>query len=275
MGIANANSIALWLCESVSRGWRRARYHVPERDSRAVRQTAGREARQPDHRAVRRPRTRASSTPCSSACAPDGARAEPLIKAGGPLRHGRTSQAGGRPLRHVGTTRTGGARSTRQLPVDVVPRRGVLPVRVTSEPGCASRTVGRRVVRSDRVADPHVRRVVGYRRPQAWYPPSRSELALRAALAVLDDVDHAFGKYVRGIFLECCSLGLTVMVFLIVVGIPLRWPIAIGIFTGASNVIPYMGFLAALLGGLRLRAPGRGHSSADPARARRAPSRSG
>ena len=70
------------------------------------------------------------------------------------------------------------------------------------------------------------------------------------ALAVLDDVDQAFGNYVRGIFLECCSLGLTVMVFLIVVGVPLRWAIAIGIFTAASNVIPYMGFFAALLGGL-------------------------
>jgi predicted PurR-regulated permease PerM len=70
------------------------------------------------------------------------------------------------------------------------------------------------------------------------------------ALAVLDDVDHAFGNYVRGIFLECCSLGLTVLVLLTVVGVPLKWAIAIGIFTGASNVIPYMGFVGALLGGL-------------------------
>jgi predicted PurR-regulated permease PerM len=69
-------------------------------------------------------------------------------------------------------------------------------------------------------------------------------------LTVLDDVDQAFGNYVRGIFLECCSLGFTVMVFLIVVGVPLRWAIAIGIFTGASNVMPYMGFFAALLSGL-------------------------
>ena len=69
-------------------------------------------------------------------------------------------------------------------------------------------------------------------------------------LAVLGDVDQAFGNYVRGIFLECCSLGLTVLVFLTVVGVPLRWAIAIGIFTGASNVIPYMGFFAALLSGL-------------------------
>jgi len=70
------------------------------------------------------------------------------------------------------------------------------------------------------------------------------------ALAVLDDVDQAFGNYVRGIFLECCSLGLTVLVFLTALGVPLRWAITIGLFTGASNVIPYMGFFAALLGGL-------------------------
>jgi predicted PurR-regulated permease PerM len=69
------------------------------------------------------------------------------------------------------------------------------------------------------------------------------------ALAVLADVDQALGGYVRGIFLECCSLGLTVMVFITIVGVPLRWAIAIGIFTGASNVIPYMGFAAALLSG--------------------------
>ena len=70
------------------------------------------------------------------------------------------------------------------------------------------------------------------------------------ALAVLADVDQALGSYVRGIFLECCSLGLTVIVFITIVGVPLRWAIAIGIFTGLSNVIPYMGFAAALLGGL-------------------------
>ena len=69
-------------------------------------------------------------------------------------------------------------------------------------------------------------------------------------LAVLADVDQALGNYVRGIFLECCSLGLTVMVFITIVGVPLRWALAIGVFTGASNVVPYMGFAAALLSGL-------------------------
>jgi predicted PurR-regulated permease PerM len=70
------------------------------------------------------------------------------------------------------------------------------------------------------------------------------------ALAVLADLDEALGNYVRGIFLECCSLGLTVMVFITIVGVPLRWALAIGLFTGATNVVPYMGFAAALLGGL-------------------------
>jgi hypothetical protein len=40
------------------------------------------------------------------------------------------------------------------------------------------------------------------------------------------------------------------VVFTAIVGIPLRWAIAIGLFTGASNVIRYMGFAAAMLGGL-------------------------
>jgi predicted PurR-regulated permease PerM len=70
------------------------------------------------------------------------------------------------------------------------------------------------------------------------------------ALTVLADLDRALGNYVRGLFLECCLLGLTVVVFLTLVGVPLRWSIGIGIITGASNVVPYMGFAAAMLSGL-------------------------
>jgi predicted PurR-regulated permease PerM len=70
------------------------------------------------------------------------------------------------------------------------------------------------------------------------------------ALAVLADLDQALGDYLRGLFLECCSLGLTVAVFMVLLGVPLGWAIAIGIFTAASNVAPYMGFAAALLAGL-------------------------
>ena len=70
------------------------------------------------------------------------------------------------------------------------------------------------------------------------------------ALTVLADLDRALGDYVRGIFLECCLLSLTVVSFLALIGVSLRWTIAIGIVTGASNVVPYMGFAVALLSGL-------------------------
>jgi predicted PurR-regulated permease PerM len=70
------------------------------------------------------------------------------------------------------------------------------------------------------------------------------------ALRVLEDLDRALGRYMRGIFLECALLGLSVTVLLAIVGVSPRWAIAIGLFTGATNVIPYVGTAVALLGGL-------------------------
>jgi predicted PurR-regulated permease PerM len=70
------------------------------------------------------------------------------------------------------------------------------------------------------------------------------------ALRVLEDLDRALGSWMRGIFLECALLGLSVTVLLAIVGVSPRWAIAIGIFTGATNVIPYVGTAVALLGGL-------------------------
>lgn len=69
-------------------------------------------------------------------------------------------------------------------------------------------------------------------------------------LEVLDDLDRALGGYVRGLFLECCFLGLTMTFVFAVVGIPLRWAIPLGLVAGATNVIPYLGSAIALLCGL-------------------------
>ena len=69
-------------------------------------------------------------------------------------------------------------------------------------------------------------------------------------LAVLDDLDRALGGYVRGLFLECLFLGVTMTVVFAVVGIPLRWAIPLGFVAGATNVIPYLGSAIALLAGL-------------------------
>ena len=70
------------------------------------------------------------------------------------------------------------------------------------------------------------------------------------ALRVLEDLDRALGSYMRGIFLECALLGLSVTVLLAIVGVAPRWAIVIGIFAGATNVVPYMGTAVALFGGL-------------------------
>jgi predicted PurR-regulated permease PerM len=70
------------------------------------------------------------------------------------------------------------------------------------------------------------------------------------ALTVLADLDRALGDYVRGIFLECVALGFSAMFLLAIVGVSIRWAIAIGMFTAATNVIPYLGSAAALVGGL-------------------------
>ena len=70
------------------------------------------------------------------------------------------------------------------------------------------------------------------------------------ALTVLADLDLALGNYLRGIFLECVLLGLTVALLLAIVGLPIHWAIAIGIFAGATNVIPVLGSAVALVGGV-------------------------
>lgn len=70
------------------------------------------------------------------------------------------------------------------------------------------------------------------------------------ALEVLADLDSALGDYMRGIFLECAFLGLTMTLLLAIAGVPPRWAIAIGILAGATNVVPYLGSAVALMGGL-------------------------
>lgn len=70
------------------------------------------------------------------------------------------------------------------------------------------------------------------------------------ALAILADLDRAVGNYLRGMSLSCSLLGLTIMFFLFVIGVPLRWAFAIGLFSALTNVVPYLGSVVALLAGL-------------------------
>jgi predicted PurR-regulated permease PerM len=68
-------------------------------------------------------------------------------------------------------------------------------------------------------------------------------------LAVLADLDEALGGYLRGVFLESALLGLAVALLFTVVGIPVLWAIALGLLSGATNAIPYVGSAVALLTG--------------------------
>jgi len=50
---------------------------------------------------------------------------------------------------------------------------------------------------------------------------------------------RALGSYLCGNFMECAQLGLSATVlFVIIVGVAPHWAIVIGIFTGATNVVP-------------------------------------
>jgi predicted PurR-regulated permease PerM len=70
------------------------------------------------------------------------------------------------------------------------------------------------------------------------------------ALAILSDLDHAVGNYLRGISLSCSLLGVTIALFFFLIGVPLRWAFAIGLFAGLTNVVPYLGSIVALLAGI-------------------------
>jgi predicted PurR-regulated permease PerM len=70
------------------------------------------------------------------------------------------------------------------------------------------------------------------------------------ALAILADLDRAVGNYLRGLALSCSLLGVTVMVLFAVIGVPVRWSFAIGFVAAVTNVVPYLGSVVALLGGL-------------------------
>jgi predicted PurR-regulated permease PerM len=70
------------------------------------------------------------------------------------------------------------------------------------------------------------------------------------ALAILTDLDRAIGGYVRGVFLESSTLGISVALLLAIVGVPINWAILIGLVSGAANPVPYIGSAVALFGGL-------------------------
>jgi predicted PurR-regulated permease PerM len=70
------------------------------------------------------------------------------------------------------------------------------------------------------------------------------------SLTVLDRLDDAIGRYLRGTLMECFLVGLTLTLGFILLGIPPGIAVAIGVVSGLVNAIPFLGTLIALVIGV-------------------------
>ena len=70
------------------------------------------------------------------------------------------------------------------------------------------------------------------------------------SLTVLDRLDDAIGRYLRGTLTQCFLVGLTLAIGLILLGIPAEIAVAIGVVSGLLNAIPFLGTAMALVIGL-------------------------
>ena len=75
-------------------------------------------------------------------------------------------------------------------------------------------------------------------------------LYFELSLTVLDRLDDAIGKYLRGTLTECFLVGLILIMGLILLGIPVGVAVAIGVVSGLLNAIPFLGTAIALVIGV-------------------------
>lgn len=70
------------------------------------------------------------------------------------------------------------------------------------------------------------------------------------SLTVLDELDDAVGRYLRGTLMECFLVGLTLTLGFIAIGIPVGIAVAIGVISGLVNAIPFLGTVIGMVIGL-------------------------
>lgn len=70
------------------------------------------------------------------------------------------------------------------------------------------------------------------------------------SLTVLDRLDTAIGRYLRGTLTECFLVALTLTLGFILLGVPVGIAMAIGIVSGLLNAIPFVGTAIALVIGV-------------------------
>ncbi len=69
-------------------------------------------------------------------------------------------------------------------------------------------------------------------------------------LTVVNQVDLAIGKYLRGTLMQCSLVGLSLSIGLFLVGVNLNMAILIGTLAGLANAIPFLGPFLGLIAGL-------------------------
>lgn len=67
------------------------------------------------------------------------------------------------------------------------------------------------------------------------------------ALVMIDDLDEAIGNYLRGTFLECSLVGLTMALGLWLLGFPVSIAFLVGVISGIANAIPFLGTAIGLV----------------------------
>jgi predicted PurR-regulated permease PerM len=67
------------------------------------------------------------------------------------------------------------------------------------------------------------------------------------SLTLLDRLDNAIGKYLRGTLMECALVGLTLCLGLVLLGTPVGIATTIGLVCGLVNAIPVLGTIIALV----------------------------
>ncbi|PSQ81515.1 MAG: AI-2E family transporter [Bacteroidetes bacterium QS_8_68_15] len=81
-----------------------------------------------------------------------------------------------------------------------------------------------------------------------WVPNRYFEVTL----AILDKVESSLGRYLRALFVQCTAVGIVASLLLSLTG--LNYAVAVGIFAGLANSIPYfgpaVGFIAGSLVGV-------------------------
>ncbi len=68
--------------------------------------------------------------------------------------------------------------------------------------------------------------------------------------SMVDEVDNAIGQYLRGTFLQCSLVGLSLTLGFVMVGIQLKVALLMGIIAGMANAIPFLGPFIGLVVGL-------------------------